>query len=223
MKKIFCALAAALLLLAALVGCSTGPDLTEYVSEYRSDLFSGTDGKYTITASYSEREHPYEADGNPGKMSKLFEVALSAADNTKTYSISYTLAGKTYTDELSFDSVRMVHTCSRSLPQPTEKSITFSVTDAEGTVADIGATSVKSEKALSLEDLLQAVSTAEKERFAALTSGNHFAGELYVRLLCENEQNFYYIGLTDKNGETYAMLADAETGEIVATRNNRQD
>ena len=60
--------------------------------------------------------------------------------------------------------------------------------------------------------------TAESDRFAALTSGGSFAGELYVRLLYDNERCFYYVGLTDRNGNTYAMLTDAETGEIIATR-----
>lgn len=220
MKKILCFLTATLLLW-IFTGCSAEPDLTEYVSEFRSDIYSGTEGTYTITASYAEREYPYEADGIPGKMSSLFEVALSAEENTKTYTLTYTLGGQTYEDELSFDSVRMVHVCSRSLPQPTEKEIRFSVRDTEGgDPVVITAASVKSENALPLGALLSAVSAAEKDRFAALTSGSSFAGELYVRLLCENEQNYYYIGLTDKNGETYAMLTDAETGEIIATRNN---
>ena len=39
-----------------------------------------------------------------------------------------------------------------------------------------------------------------------------------MRLLCENGASYYYVGLTDRSGRTYAMLADAATGEIVATR-----
>lgn len=220
MKKILCILAT-LSLLAAFAGCAAGPDLKDYVSEFRSDLFSGTAGDYTITASYSEREYPYEADGIPGTMSTLFEVALSAADNTKAYSLTYTLGGQTYQDELSFDSVRMVHTCSRSLPQPTERTISFTVQGGEEGSVTVEAESTKGEQVLGLDALLSAVSSAEQERFSTLTSGNDFSGELYVRLLYENEQNYYYVGLTDRNGETYAMLADADTGEIIATRTSQ--
>lgn len=222
MKKSFivAAAAAAMLSLAlGLSGCAVAPELSDYVSEYRSDIFEGTSGSYSVFATYSSREYPYEADGNAGEMSELFEVALAASDNTKTYVLTFALGGISYEEELSFDSVRMVHTFSRSLPQPTEKEITFSITDTEGSEpVEVTAKSVRSESALPLKDLLSAVSAAEKEHFAALTDGRNFAGELYIRLLHENGQCYYYVGLTDRSGSTYAMLADAETGEILATR-----
>ena len=64
-----------------MTGCSKSPDLTDYVSEYRSDLFSGTNGEYSVFATCSKREYPYAADGNVGDISDLFEVALTVPDN----------------------------------------------------------------------------------------------------------------------------------------------
>ena len=220
MKKIVCvllALAACILP----VGCSASPDLTEYVSEYRSRIYEGTESGYSVFASFTRREYPYRADGTVGEMQELFEVALTAPDNTRTYRIEYELGGKPYAAELAFDSVRLAHTCSLSLPEPTEESIAFTVYDAEDAdVAPLAITAdcLRPEGALPLETLLERVREGESERFDALSSGRDFAGELYVRLLCEGGASYYYVGLTDRAGRTYSMLADAATGEIVATR-----
>lgn len=220
MKKIACILLA----LAACIlpaGCAATPDLTEYVSEYRSSIYEGTEGGYTVFASFTRREYPYRADGNVGEMQELFEIALTAPDNTRVYHIEYTVAGETHSADLAFDSVRLAHTASLSMPEPTEESITFTVRDAEDTNVQplaIKAACLRPQGALNLPDLLDRVRTAEEERFSALSSGHSFAGELYVRLLCENGASYYYIGLTDRSGHTYSMLADAGTGEIVATR-----
>ena len=45
---------------------------------------------------------------------------------------------------------------------------------------------------------------------------------MYVRLLYEADDCFYYVGLIDRNGKIYSMLADAESGEIIATREQQQ-
>ena len=220
MKKMLCILLA-LAACALPAGCAAEPDLGAYVSEYRSRIYEGTEGGYTVFASFTRREYPYRADGNAGEMQDLFEVALAAPDNARTYSIEYALGGEQYEAELAFDSVRMVHTCSLSLPEPTESSIAFTVRDAEDAEVaplTITAACLRPAGALELPALLEKVRAAEAERFDALSNGRDFAGELYVRLACEGGASYYYIGLTDRGGHTYSMLADAVTGEIVATR-----
>ena len=223
MKKFFATVFVILACSAALLlgGCSAQADLCDYVSEYRSDIYMGTQGEYSVFASYSQREYPYTADGNVGDLSEIFEIALTAPDNTKTYSVSYSVGGKDYSAELSFDSVRLVHRCSQTIPAPSETTISFTISiadDADAEPVSVTAASIKTEKTLKLADLLEKVLAAESDRFAALTSGRSFAGELYVRLLYDNDRCFYYVGLIDRSGSTYAMLADAETGEIIATR-----
>ena len=218
MKKFLCGLLAAAALV-ALSACSDTDALKASVSEYRSNIYMGTQENYSVFAAWSTREYPYVSDGNVGEMSDLFEVTLSAADNTVTYSVEYTVDGKEYSLQLSFDSVRMVHTCSLSLPEPKESTIAFKVLgDEKETLAEITAESIRSEEVLSLEKLLAAVQESEKNRIASMMRGSEFCGEIYVRLLYENEQCYYYVGLIDRDGGCYSLLADAVTGEIVATR-----
>lgn len=223
MKKIF--LSAALIslcciLTAVCTGCSAGISWNDYVSEYRSNIYEGSNENYDIFASFSVREYPYESDGYVGNLSTLFEVALSAPDNTKTYDITFSIGGKDYGGELSFDSVRMVHTFSQTLPEPEEQSISFLIgnaEDADEEAIEITANSIKNSETLGLYSLLNKAQENQKERFGAYIDGNSFKGEIYVRLLHENDC-YYYIGLIDRNGNIFSMLADAETGEIVATR-----
>lgn len=223
MKKILFTglLSLCLFALVPAAGCSRTPDLTKYVSEYRSDIFYGSGGDYSVFASCSQKEYPYQADGNAADMSDVFELALSTPDNTKTYIVQFTLGEKNYEGELSFDSVKMVHTWSQSIPAPQEKEIVFTFTDTESDEASafsIQTESVKSDTTLSLSDLLKKVSAEEPDPFSELSDGNVFCAEIYVRLLYENNECYYYIGLTDRNGNTFAMLADAETGEVLATK-----
>lgn len=218
--RIFAAAAALVLsILPAAAACSAAPDLTDYVSEYRSRLYSGTEGEYTVVASFSERETPYRADGNVGNMTQVFEVTLAAADNTRTYVVRFSSAGKEYCAELSFDSVRMVHSYSQSMPAPEEESLAFAFTDAEDEdfAITVTAQSARLADTLELPALLSALYGAERERFDALADGRIFRGELYVRLLAEDGANYFYVGLTDRDGRTYSMLADGATGEILAT------
>lgn len=222
MKKKIAAACAALGLAAALfafAGCSSPAPLTDYISEYRSNLWSGTQGDYSVFATYSTREYPYLSDGNVGDMTTLFEVTLAAADNTKTYEVSFTCGGTDYTAQLSYDSVRMVHRWSQSMEEPTEGEIAFTVRDADDAESEsvtVTATTLRGGNVLSPADLLDSVS-ARTEQFDALrTENGGFAGEIYIRLLASEEGCLYYIGIIDRSGNTYAILADAETGEILA-------
>ena len=57
----------------------------------------------------------------------------------------------------------------------------------------------------------------EKETFQSLTENNAFVGEIYLRLICEDEP-YYYIGLITKDGKNRAYLLTADTGKVLAKR-----
>ncbi len=208
-------------LLLLLAGCSHTPNWSDYVSEYRSQIFEGTEGEYSVFATFSRREYPYEADGNAGTMQDIFETTLTVPDNTKLYMIKYSVNNTPYQSELAFDSVNMTHSCSLSLPEPTQNEIIFQIFDAENTENEllcITATSVRAENTLLLDELLNRVSAEDDEKFTQLSSGKIFNGEIYVRLLNEDGLNYFYVGLIDRAGSIRSYLVDAQTGKILATR-----
>ena len=44
--------------------------------------------------------------------------------------------------------------------------------------------------------------------------------EIVIRLLCENERNYYYVGFICEEGLKLAYLINGETGEIIAKKQN---
>ncbi len=87
----------------------------------------------------------------------------------------------------------------------------------EDETRELTATSVKNEKTLSVNEILEYAIKAEKETVKQMTRDGNFLGEFYIRLLRRNI-NYYYVGITDLNGTTVSLLLDSETGEVLAKR-----
>ena len=220
MRK-FLILTAGIVLLAAslfVCGCSKKIDYTEYVSEYRSDVFCGTNGEYSVFVSCSRREYPYVADGNVADIGDMFEVVLSAPDNTKTYSVNFTAGGKEYSAELSFDSVRLVHRWSQSIAAPEEREITFTFTvpDEPFTVSLIWEEAVNE-----TYELLITQSSADS--LTLLDTGEYSLGHDNFRILNADgaQQDFItycaeirYIGFTEPLPEGEYTLQFLLGGEV---------
>lgn len=221
-KKILLKIVPALLLglmLFTFIGCKTDSGLDKYVSEKRTEIYYCEQDGFTLTASYSQKEYPYCADGIVGELSDLFEIKLQAPDNSEEYNIKFTLAGKEYGGEMSFESVRQIYTFSQSIACPKETQITFTVSRKDSEVKLV-AESVKNENTLGLSDILKSIQKAEPDRISALSQNGTFAGEIYVRLVYKDGECFYYAAISDRSGNTYSMLIDADSGEILATREN---
>ena len=83
-------------LLLSLIGCTKNNDLNRYVSEKKSEIYYCEQDGFTLTASYSQKEYPYCADGIVGQLSDLFEVKLEAPDNAAEYNLKFTINEKEY-------------------------------------------------------------------------------------------------------------------------------
>lgn len=203
----------------SLIGCSKSTDLNKYVSERLTEIFFCEQDGFTLTASYSQKEYPYCNDGIVGELSDLFEIKLQAPDNSAEYNIKFTVAGKEYGGEMSFESVRQIYTFSQSIRCAGETQLTFTVTSETGENTLV-ANSVKNENTLSTKEILQYIQKAEPERISALMQNGIFAAEIYIRLVYKDGECFYYASITDRSGNTYSMLIDSESGKILATREN---
>ena len=77
--------------------------------------------------------------------------------------------------------------------------------------------SVISENTLSANTVLSKLVKNETELFSSLTDKYGFAGEIYMRLIYE-DSSYYYVGIIDREQNTYAFLINAENGNILAKR-----
>ena len=78
---------------------------------------------------------------------------------------------------------------------------------------------MRTDTTLSPKAALACLLGAEKELFSALTDKYGFAGEIHIRMIFENSP-YYYIGIIDRKGTIHAYLLNAETGKILAKRQN---
>ncbi len=220
MKRLFLCLGSIFTLsfsLFSLSGCSKSVNYTDYVSEYRSEIYLAESEGYALSAFFSDREYPYAHDGVCAKKESLVEIYLTVPDNTKEYTISFTSTdGTECGGDMSYDSVHARWFYSQSLKAISENSITFTLTFEKENLT-LQANSVKTGNEMTMPEVLEKLTEQKQEFFAALSDKNSFLGELCVRLVY-NEKCYYFVGVTTAEKKMNCFLVDAYTGEILAER-----
>ena len=215
MKKPISAFLLILSMLPALTACG-GYDYSAHISEAKSDLFCAETDEFTVTVSCVSREYPYVADGITCPMNSVMEVSLVPAKSQICDYEVYLLGETTWGGETSFRTYAGDYFYSESVRKFPEGSVTVQI-KWEDETRELTATSVKNEKTLSVNEILEYAIKAEKETVKQMTCDGNFLGEFYIRLLRRNI-NYYYVGITDLNGTTVSLLLDSETGEVLAKR-----
>ncbi len=215
MKKPISAFLLILSMLPALTACG-GYDYSAHISAAKSDLFCAETDEFTVTVSCVSREYPYVADGITCPMNSVMEVSLVPAKSQICDYEVYLLGETTWGGETSFRTYAGDYFYSESVRKFPEGSVTVQI-KWEDETRELTATSVKNEKTLSVNEILEYAIKAEKETVKQMTRDGNFLGEFYIRLLRRNI-NYYYVGITDLNGTTVSLLLDSETGEVLAKR-----
>lgn len=198
--------------LAACGGC----DYSAYISEARSDIFLAQTEAFTVTVSCLTREYPYISDGIVCPTGSLVEISLvPAVTDAEGYAV-YLTGEISVGGETTYRTYAGDYYFSQGVEVFPSGSVDIEVVHGEETIS-LSATSVKSDKTLTVKEALSSAIAAEKETVSALTQGNSFSGEFYVRLL-KRDAAYYYVGIVDRNGKTLSLLLDSESGEILARR-----
>ncbi len=206
----------ALLCALSFVGCKKTLRYENYVSELRSNIFLAETETLSLRVYSVNKETPYAADGVPQETSQRTEVYLVAPTGDKVCTLFFTVDGKEYGGEMSFDNVRAEYYFYCTLDTSTLHEIVCKITygDVE---SELTATSVRTENTLSAGEILNGLLSVEKPLFDGLTDKYGFAGEIYIRLIFE-ETPYYYVGVIDRSGNITAFLINGETGKILAKR-----
>ena len=206
------------IVLFSLCACKSKVEYFDYVSELRSNIFLARNEDFSLRAYAVEKETPYSPDGIKRETSKRTEILLIAPSGERDCELFFTIDEHTYGGDMSFDNVRAEYYFSCTLDVSTLTAITFELHYGES-VLKLTANSVKTSTTLSPNDALRVLMKNENELFASLTDKYGFAGEIYIRLLYE-EAPYYYIGVMDRKGNSYAFLLNATSGELLAKRQN---
>ena len=215
-KSLFSLLSCLLILICAffMPACKKGVDYLSYVSELRSNILLAQTDEFALRVFATQKETPYTADGVKREMTSRAEIYLTAPSGIKNYSVGFDVNGESYGGELSYNNVNGEYYFACTLDISNQKELTV-VISCENQTTTLVAKSVLSQNVLTPKDALFTLIDAQQDTFSALTDEYGFAGEIRVRLIYE-ETPYYYIGVTDKNGNTTAFLLNASTGKVLA-------
>ena len=217
-KKLFSKLFAILFLLSLLfiTACKKQTDYFSYVSELRSNIFLSQEQDASLRIFSVQKETPYQADGIPKTPTTRTEFYFYAGAGNKDCFLEFSVDGKTYSGDMSFDNVKAEYYYSCTLDISHLESLNCTVRYGEKTFA-FSAKSVRDTNTLAPKAALEKLISFEPALFSDMTDKYGFAGEIYIRLIYEDAP-FYYIGVIDRSGNIYAFLFSAETGKVLAKR-----
>lgn len=201
-----------------LASCSEKIDYFESVSELRNNVFVCETDTFYLRAYSLEKEYPYLFDGVANEKTCLTEIFLTAPSGDKECVITFTVDGKTYGGDMSYDNVKSEYYYSCSLNASTLSSLQFTVV-YDKTEYLLTANSAKNSDTLTPREILQKVFSHNPALFENLTDKYGFNGEICIRLLYE-EEPYYYVGVTDRQGKTSAFLLSGKSGKVLASREN---
>lgn len=202
-----------LFLLPLFAACAPESDYTDHLSEVKSDIFRAEGEGFTVEISCLRREVPYASDGIACPLSTLMEATLKT-DRAETVRI--VLPETSWGGEMSYRSARDDFFYSESCSAFPEGTVHIRLEWGEET-REISASSVRTEKTLSPEEILEKTVSAEREYLRTLTRDGAFCGEFRIRLL-RRDKTYYYAGIVAEDGTTLSLLLDAESGETLARR-----
>ena len=198
-----------------LSACNQPLDLTQYVSEYRSNVFVYTQKDFSVKARSVEKEYPYVADGYKGEITHRTEIFITLPKGVESCSVRFSIDGKEYGGDASYDNVKQLFYFSCGANVSSLHTLPLAITFCEEE-KQLSLPSVRGNE-LTLPQVLDAVFSQEKELLKSLQNGKDFLGELYVRLLYEDAP-YFYVGVVDRNCNTTAFLLDGKSGKILAKR-----
>ena len=214
-KKLFCLLLVLFGIL-CMPSCKKSTDYLAYASEIRSNIFIGKADGFLLRAHAVKREQPYLADGIPRDSVPLCEIFLTAPSGDKDCEISFTVDGKKYGGDMSYDGVKAEYYFSCTLDISSLQAIDFSLAFGEETLV-VCAQSVVDSSVLTPKVVIERLAVEYKALFDRLTDDYGFQGEIYIRLIFEDSP-YYFVGIIERDETTTAFLINAVTGKVLACR-----
>lgn len=216
MKKVFLCV---LTLVAAitLVGCTKENKLLPFVSELREDVYIGESNNYKLKAHYGFSETPIDRDGNAGAHTRKLTLMLLDRDGGDIkVNATLNLVDTPQTETFALNPITFLWSAQFNA-DVMEKQFSVTITE-NGVSEEITLTSELPENTLSYKSALDALCKSQPELINAYNTNGTFGGEICMRVLVRNEKPYWYVGLTDKNGRTRALLIDGFTSEVLAVK-----
>ncbi len=211
MKKFICILFLSVCLFS--LGCSAPKGYNENISQIRNNVFYGAGQTYSVEVFAEQRENPFINDGVAGSKQNFIIVRVLNQNNPITVTATY--SGDTYTQTTKYNphAISMVAVIKvDSLPT---QSLSVTV-EYNGNSEQIECVSKLKSDTISPLKALNSVLDKEKTFIESIKQDGKLKAEIYIRLIAENDNNFYYVGFGLGSNKLTAFLLDGKTGEIIA-------
>lgn len=208
----------ALLSAAIFPACTQSVDYFSFVSELRSDVFCGENENFSASVYSGFKEKPFCHDGEIGETKLMLTVKLFEKQKIdEEIEIKIEFGGDCYEKSLNYDPVSRALSCDLEVNSLPEKTLNLTVCYGE-TTAIIELKSKLNENTVSYTVALESANRKAAEFLKQNTTNGKFNGEISIRLLCENDRNYYYVGYILESGLKAAYLIDGASGEVLAEK-----
>ena len=199
-----------------LTSCNTKNTSSSNISQIRKDIFYGERENLSVKVYLEEKEQPFINDGIANNRQNCLIIKVFCLSQ-KT-SVSFKINGKAYNLNCTYNNVtnsQDAFTIVKTLPT---NSLVITATIDENSY-DIECKSKLKSDTISPLTALEKVNLQEKDFVSSLYENGTFNAEIYIRLLCVGDYNFYYVGYACGNNKITAFLVDGITGDIIAGKN----
>lgn len=200
--------------------CSKEIDLSCYVSQLRQDIYIGENDEYKLTVYQEKRENPFVADTFIGNLENHLIVKIeSKTQSVDGVSASFCIDDKEYKGNFVFNPITNKFALDIVVEKfCSQKEIEINLyKDTE--TQTIQVKSMLFEKTKSYDEVLKSVSKHDKNLINRLFKGNKVIAEIHIRLLYDDDKNYYYVGFVESDKKTTCYLVDGQTLQVLATKN----
>ncbi len=193
--------------------------LEPYLSELRSNTYYGQSQNYEVKAGYGFKETLPNNDGKVSnkEYSLTFKLIGKETDDA-TYTLSFSFKEKQFSDTFKLNPVTHSLTAKINVDGFDLQEFTVQISSASNMESVTLKTTVP-DGTMHYSSALKALEKNQKELIDSYKDKNgNFIGEICARVVVKEDKAYWYIGLTDKNGDLKAFLLDGVTGEVLAIR-----
>lgn len=200
------------LLLSLFQGCGDKYRLDESVSRLRSDAFFGETENYLLYAYPEIRESPMIADGTANKTEKIVILKLKVkTEGQGEFTVTFS-SDKEYTETFTFSAFSDCFVTSVKVNMLPDKPFNATITHGDET-DNLYMESLLKKQTISADAALKKAYKTKQDYIDKNSVNGVFNGEIYVRLIAENDKNYWYIGFITKT-QTLCLLLN-EKGETL--------
>ncbi len=206
-------------LLFTLFGCKKSMDLSPFVSELKTQIYSSESEEFKLTASYGFKEKHYNSDGKISERVYVlaFRLLDKQSDNV-SYSLLFDYNGVNYKTNFKLNPVSHVLLAVIEIENFNEKEFTVTLAFSSKSV-NLAMKSCVPDQTITYQNALSILQKNQPELIKLyLNENNIFCGEIILRILIKESHSYWYVGLCDKDGNLKALLLDGFTGEVLAIR-----